>query len=81
MGANMLIGAIGAPLDDYFLSNILGIFSEKIFKTIVKNITFFGTIWLRFVLIFFQKFVIFKVFQVHLQVLLTINIQYTCKPN
>jgi hypothetical protein len=34
MGANMLIGTIGAPLDDYFLGNIVGIFSKKIFKKI-----------------------------------------------
>jgi hypothetical protein len=34
MGANRLIGAIGAPLDDYFLGNIL----EKVFQKVFKNI-------------------------------------------
>jgi hypothetical protein len=31
MGAVMFIGATGAPLGDYFLGKILGIFSKKIF--------------------------------------------------
>jgi hypothetical protein len=34
LGANRLIGDIGAFLDDYFLGNILGIFLEKVFKDI-----------------------------------------------
>jgi hypothetical protein len=34
MGANKLIGAIGAPLGDYFLVKILGIFSKKVFKKV-----------------------------------------------
>jgi hypothetical protein len=39
LGANGLIGAIGAPLGDCFLENILGIFF-KIFKCIfIKKIT------------------------------------------
>jgi hypothetical protein len=46
LGANELIGAIGAPLGDYFLGNIHGIFSKnsskrKSFKNIlyyVKNL-------------------------------------------
>jgi hypothetical protein len=38
LGANTLIAAIGAPLDDYFLGNILRIFSEKVFKKNSKDI-------------------------------------------
>ncbi len=35
-GAIMLIGAIGAPLGDFFLENILEIFSDKTFKFFLK---------------------------------------------
>jgi hypothetical protein len=34
MGVDRLIGAIGAPLSDYFLGNSFKIFLEKIFKKI-----------------------------------------------
>jgi hypothetical protein len=69
-GEAMLIKAIAAHLDDYFLGNILGIVLEKIFKksflVFLKNCTIF----LKFVLKICQKYVIFKNFQIHLQVLL-----------
>jgi hypothetical protein len=74
MGTNGLIGAIVAPLGDCFLGNKLGIVSKKIFKKIFKlkkiNLCI---ILLRFVLIFFQEYVIFKVFQIHLQVFLLLK--------
>jgi hypothetical protein len=38
VGANGLIEAIGAPLGDCFLGNILKILLEKIFKKIFLNI-------------------------------------------
>jgi len=54
-----------------FGGNILGIFSKKSFqKNLLKSIFFKCTIWLMFVLKKCQKNVIFKVFQLHLQVLL-----------
>jgi hypothetical protein len=49
------------------LENVLGIFSKKDFKKVFKN---FFVLLLRFVLKICQKYVIFKVFQVHLQVYL-----------
>jgi hypothetical protein len=69
--ANGLIRATDDPLGDYFSKNILGIFSKKVFKKIFKNLKkILCTILVRFVLKICQKYVIFKVFQVHLQVLL-----------
>jgi hypothetical protein len=32
MGENGLIGTTNAPLNDYFLGNIIGMFSKNIFK-------------------------------------------------
>jgi hypothetical protein len=37
LGANELIGAIGAPLGDYFFGNIRGIFSKKSSKKKKKS--------------------------------------------
>jgi hypothetical protein len=59
LGANRLIGASNAPLDDYFLGIILGIFLEKFFKKNIKR--FFYIIWLRFVK-FFPKICHFPCF-------------------
>ncbi len=54
-----------------FLKNIFEIFLEKVFKLFWKNIyKIFSSILLRFVLEICQKYVIFQVFQIHLQVLL-----------
>jgi hypothetical protein len=36
MSANKLIGTIDAPLGDYFLGKILGIFSKKVSKKSFK---------------------------------------------
>jgi hypothetical protein len=58
LGANGLIGAIGAPLGD-FLGRIFLEYSSKIIYLFIKEIT----ILLRFVLKKFHKYVIFKVFQ------------------
>jgi hypothetical protein len=63
----MLIGVIVAHLGDYFKEYFENIFEKVFFNLIIfKNCT----ILLRFVLKNCQKYVIFKVFQVHLQVLL-----------
>jgi hypothetical protein len=69
-GANKLIETIGAPLGDFLLGNILEIFSKKTLKNLLKS---FCAILLRFLLKICQKYVIFKVFQVHLQVLLLLK--------
>jgi len=61
LGANGLIRATSAPLDDCFLRNILGIFLQMFFKKSLKKII--CIILLRFVLNFCQKNVIFKVLQ------------------
>jgi hypothetical protein len=70
VGANGLIGTIGALLDDCLLGNIVGIFSKKIFKKIFLNMYYLVKVC---VLIFSQKYVIFKDFQLHLQVLLLLK--------
>jgi hypothetical protein len=65
LGANELIGAIGAPLGDYFLGNIHGIFSKKFSKKKIKNLLkTFCIILLRIMLKICHKYVIFKVLQV-----------------
>jgi hypothetical protein len=38
-GANGLIGAIGGPLGNYFLENILGMLSEKSSKNLLKSLS------------------------------------------
>jgi len=38
LGVNGLIGTTSAPLDDYFLGNILGKLSNKVFKKFFKDI-------------------------------------------
>jgi len=38
LGANRLMGTTNAPLDDYFLGNILGISLKKNFKKFLKDI-------------------------------------------
>jgi hypothetical protein len=64
-GVNGLIGTIGAPLGDYFF----GIFLKKVFKFFFNLfLKIQNVIFLRFVLKICQKYIIFKVFQVHLQV-------------
>jgi hypothetical protein len=71
LGANKLIRAIGAPLSDF-----LGEYSWNIPKNLHKSSMFkknLCIILLRFVLKICQKYVIFKVFQVHLQVLLLLK--------
>jgi hypothetical protein len=56
LGANRLMGTTNAPLDDYFLGNILGISLKKVFRKFLKDILkLLCTILLRFLLIFFQK--------------------------
>jgi len=74
MGTNGLIGAIVAPLGDCLLGNKLGIVSKQIFKQIFnflkKNLCI---ILLRFVLKICEEYVIFKVFQIHLQVFLLLE--------
>jgi len=68
MGTNGLIRAIVAPLGDCFLGNSFGILSKKVFKKIFKfSLKNLCIILLRFVLKICQEYVIFKVFQVHLQ--------------
>jgi len=64
LGANGLIGAIGTPLGDCFLKIFLEYFSKLKKLFIEKN-----TILLRFVLKICHKYIIFKVFKVHFQVL------------
>jgi hypothetical protein len=69
VAANGLIGTTSAPLGDYFWGNILEIFSKKVFK----KIFFFK--WYYFVNVYVKilaKNVIFKVFEVHLQVFLQV---------
>jgi hypothetical protein len=67
LGANGLIRTTGGPLNDCFLKNILGIscnvFSKKSFKIYLY---YFVKVCVKK----FQKNVIFKVFQIHLQILL-----------
>jgi len=70
VAANGLIRTTSAPLGDYFLGNILEIFSKKKFKKI------FFLKWYYFVNVcvkILAKNAIFKVFQVHLQVLLLLK--------
>jgi hypothetical protein len=67
MGTNGLIGVIVAPLGDCFLGNSFGILFKKVFKTILNIKKIICRILLRFVLKNCQEYVIFKVFQVHLQ--------------
>jgi hypothetical protein len=56
LGANRLMGTTNAPVDDYFLGNILGISLKKVFRKFLKDILkLLCTILLRFLLIFFQK--------------------------
>jgi hypothetical protein len=55
LGPNGLIGAINAPLGDYFGRNILEIFSKSFFKKIFKFFFKNYNILLRFVLKIFQK--------------------------
>ncbi len=58
----------------WFFGNILEIFLEKIFKKISYNLKkILCIILLRFVLKICQKYVIFKVFQIHLQVFLSLK--------
>jgi hypothetical protein len=68
MGTNGLIGAIVAPLGDCFLGNSFEILLKKVFNFFlnIKKINLYR-ILLRFVLKNCQEYVIFKVFQVHLQ--------------
>jgi hypothetical protein len=66
-GANRLIGATGAPFR-WLLGNIFGIFSNKSFKKFLKFFlkkNYFVKVFVKIL----PKNVIFKVFQVHLQVL------------
>jgi len=72
-GEVMLIRAIAADLDDYFLGNILEMFLEKNSKKISKHFLKDCTILFRFLLNICQKYVIFKIFQIHLQVLLLLK--------
>jgi hypothetical protein len=69
VGANKLIEAIGAPLGDCLMGNIFKIFlkisSRKYFKIFLK-LYYFVKVYAKK----FPKNVIFKVFQVHLRVLL-----------
>jgi hypothetical protein len=65
-GANRLIKIIGGPLGECFLKNILEKNPQKFCKSFYKKIC---TILLKILLKFCQKYDIFKVFQVHLQVL------------
>jgi hypothetical protein len=71
-GTNGLIGTTSAPLSDCFLGEYSWIILQKKSSKKYFSIYIFlnYTILLRFMLKFCQKYVIFKVFQVHLQVLL-----------
>jgi hypothetical protein len=65
MGVNRLIGATSTPLSDFFRE-----YFWNIYISLFKYFLQYCTILLRFVLKTFHKYVIFNVFQVHLQVLL-----------
>jgi hypothetical protein len=73
VGANGLIGATSTPLGDFSLGDILGIFSKKSLK-LFKNLF---ALFVKLCVENLPKNVIFKVFQVHLQLLLLLKVMVT----
>jgi len=70
MGANGLIGTTCTPLGDYFWGNVLKIFSKKnLLKAFKNSMYYFVNVCVKNL----PKNVIFKVFQVHLKVLLLLK--------
>jgi hypothetical protein len=67
IGEVMLIGATATHLNDYFLGNIFKF--QNLFKSILKTCT----ILLSFVLKIYPKYVIFQIFQIHLQIFLLLK--------